>query len=90
MARSRRRTPLVPFVQAESEKADKQAANRRARRIARYRLATRVSEACPDALADADAALPDLREVSDRRAMCKRGRRWRDRDSDTARRYLRK
>lgn len=68
MARSRRRTPIIPSAFGASEKQDKRWANRNHRSVAR-RLVKR--DADPDA-----TALPALREVSNEWDMAKDGRSW--------------
>ncbi|MCK8786311.1 hypothetical protein M0638_18190 [Roseomonas sp. NAR14] len=65
MSRSRRRTPITGITSADSEKADKRRANRAVRRALRQ-----------DDVADPDAVLPGLRDVSDTWSMAKDGKRW--------------
>lgn len=71
MSRSRRKTPIIGWTTAPSEKEDKRLANRRLRRIVRNILRTQED---PD-------VLPDLREVSDPWDMNKDGKQWIDPDS---------
>lgn len=64
MARSFRRTPIAGITTAETEKRDKQKANRR------YRHAVRV------AIAEGRDHIPNRRELSDPWDMAKDGKKW--------------
>jgi hypothetical protein len=64
MAHSRRKNPVTGVTTARSEKAEKAAANRTLRRLAR-----RALRIAPDA-----TVLPDRREVSDPWCMSKDGK----------------
>jgi hypothetical protein len=68
MSRSYRKTPIRGVTTAESEKLDKQLANRRLRRVVKQVLKDE-----PDA-----QVLPHKREVSDVWAMDKDGKCWFD------------
>lgn len=64
MARSFRRTPIAGITTAETEKPDKQKANRR------YRHAVRV------AIAEGRDHIPSRRELTDPWHMAKDGKKW--------------
>ena len=68
MARSRRRTPIIPSAFGASEKQDKRWANRNHRSASRRTI---KRDTDPDA-----TVLPILREVSNERDMAKDGRSW--------------
>jgi hypothetical protein len=72
MSRSRRRTPIVGHTKAESEKKDKQRANRRIRRVTRVKLRSNPEQ----------DLLPHVRELSDPWMMSKDGKQWLARPDD--------
>jgi hypothetical protein len=72
MSRSRRKTPISGITVAESEKKDKQIANRRLRHRVRSALATGAE------------VLPERREVSNVWSFDKDGKHWWDRKKDRA------
>lgn len=63
MSRSYRRTPICGWSCAESEKRDKQLANRRLRRLVKGALAT-------------GGMIPEMHEVSQRCVFAKDGKQW--------------
>ena len=69
MSRSRRNTPIRGITTAESEKKDKQIANRKLRRIIRSKLQFRSVE---------EPTLSDLRELSNVWSMDKDGKSYFD------------
>ena len=65
MSRSKRKTPILPNCKAASEKAEKQEANRKLRRIVKEKLAVPEEE------------LPQKKEISDRWNWLKDGKSYR-------------
>ena len=70
MARSRKKTPIIPNACADSEKEDKRSNNRKLRRAVKQKL--QVIEDTEDLL------LPELREITDIWGSAKDGKKYRD------------
>lgn len=70
MARSRKKTPIIPNTCAETEKEDKRNNNRKLRRVVKQKL--QVSEDIED------LDLPELREITNVWDCAKDGKRYKD------------
>ena len=70
MARSRKKTPIIPNTCADSEKEDKRINSRRLRRVVKQKL---------QAIEDTeDLNLPELREITDVWDAAKDGKKYKD------------
>ena len=70
MARSRKKTPIIPNTYAESEKEDKRNNNRKLRRAVKQKI--QVAEDIED------LDLPELREITNVWDCAKDGKRYKD------------
>jgi hypothetical protein len=70
MARSRKKTPIIPNTCADSEKEDKRNNNRKLRRTVKQKL--QVVEDTEDLV------LPELREITDVWGSAKDGKKYKD------------
>jgi hypothetical protein len=94
MARSRRKRPCCGICKCDSEKRDKQLANRRLRKRVRQILAVTdialLEEDFDEVEAEHDLLLPEIRDVSSVWSFGKDGKMWFGFDADYGPKLMRK